>query len=57
MTMITRRKALIGLGSAGLAGIGALGFGLAGRTKAPAAAPTPTATPPASPSTPHASLT
>lgn len=47
MANITRRKALIGLGGVGVAGIGALGFGLSRSSKAPAAAPPvePAATP------------
>jgi hypothetical protein len=52
MTKISRRAALFGLGGAGLAGIGAVGFGLSRSSKAPAATPdpvptTPSPTPPA----------
>ena len=41
MTKISRRAALLGLGGAGLAGIGAVGFGLSRSSKAPAATPDP----------------
>jgi hypothetical protein len=52
MTKISRRTALLGLGGAGLAGIGAVGYGLSRTSKAPAATPEPaatTATPTAAP--------
>jgi hypothetical protein len=45
MARITRRRALMGLGGIGLAGIGAVSFGLAGRQNAPAAPPQPTPEP------------
>ena len=44
MTKISRRAALFGLGGAGLAGIGAVGYGLSRTSKAPAATPEPAAT-------------
>ncbi len=49
MTKISRRTALLGLGGAGLAGIGAVGYGLSRTSKAPAATPEapPATTPPA----------
>ena len=46
MTKISRRAALLGLGGAGIAGIGAVGFGLSRSSKAPAATPEPAPTTP-----------
>ena len=46
MTKISRRAALLGLGGAGIAGIGAVGFGLSRSSKAPAATPDPAPTTP-----------
>lgn len=57
MAKITRRNALIGLTGAGVAGIGAVAFGLAGRTQAPAAAPVSDPTPTPAPTTPAATPT
>lgn len=51
MAKISRRTALLGLGGAGVAGIGALSFGLANHRKAPAATEPPPPPSPA-PSTP-----
>ena len=56
MTKISRRAALLGLGGAGLAGIGALGFGLSRSSRSPAAATDPISPTPA-PSAPSSAPT